>query len=211
MFFRPTFCQTGNNIVGLYQCVEDEMNLLTREHRYFVKFFEITQINSDSISIWPIVNNSVIAKLKGDSLFFIYDYTNIYNFNTHAEGKGSFFPDSINFSYYESQTGYEAFYMVESGHKLPTGLNDLVSPIRLKCFPNPFIDNITLSYEIPNSIKGAAFNLYSVTGQLLKSIEITERGQFTKTFNLKELNSGIYIGVVTFNNKAIKAIRLFKE
>jgi hypothetical protein len=78
-------------------------------------------------------------------------------------------------------------------------------------YPNPFIDNISLSYEIPNSIKGAAFKLYAVTGQLLKSIEIAERGQITKAFNLKELNSGIYIGVVTFNNKAIKAIRLFKE
>lgn len=78
-------------------------------------------------------------------------------------------------------------------------------------FPNPFIDNITFSFEIPYSIKGATFNLYSVTGQLLKSIEIPERGQITKAFNLKELNSGIYIGVVTFNNKAIKAIRLFKE
>lgn len=164
MFFRPTFCQTGNNIVGLYQCVEDEMNLLTREHRYLVKFFEITQIKADSISIWPIVNNSIIAKLKGDSLFFIYDYTDIYNFNTHVEGKGCFFADSINFSYYESQTGYEAFYMIESGRKLPTALTDLASSNRLICFPNPFIDNITLSYEIPNSIKGAAFNLYSVTG-----------------------------------------------
>jgi hypothetical protein len=91
-----------------------------------------------------------------------------------------------------------------------SGIHNVINePVTI--YPNPFVDNISLSYEIPNSIKEAAFKLYSVTGQLLKSIEIAERGQITKAFNLKELNSGIYIGVVTFNNKAIKAIRLFKE
>jgi len=211
LFSKTGFCQSNNDIVGLYKCVEDGMSLLTHEHSYSVTFFDVKQVNSELISIWPIANNTIFATLKGDSLYLTYDYTNVNNQNTHISGNGKFFPDSINFSYYISQTGYEAFYVINSGHKLPNGLNDLISSNQLKCFPNPFIDNITLSYEIPNSIKGAALNLYAVTGQLQKSIEITERGQFTKTFNSKDLNLGSYIGVVTFDNKAVKAIKLFKK
>ncbi len=211
MFSMPIFCQLGNNIVGLYQCIEDEMNLLTREHRYSVKFFEINQINSDSISIWPIANDKVIAKLKDDSLFFTYDNKYSQIFNTHIEGKGSFFQDSINFRYYSSQTGYEAFYIVVSGHKAPTGLPDLVSFNQLKCFPNPFIDQINITYNTPNSTGKVLLNLYSATGLLLRKIEIAENGQFSKTISLEDLNKGIYFGVISLNGNWVDNIKLIKE
>jgi len=83
--------------------------------------------------------------------------------------------------------------------------------IPITIYPNPFIDKINVSYDIPNSTNRVLINIYSSTGLLLKKIEIAENGQFKKTISLEDLNKGIYFGVVSLNDKWINNIKLIKK
>lgn len=90
------------------------------------------------------------------------------------------------------------------------GIQNIINePITI--YPNPFIDKINVTYNAPNSTNKVSINIYSATGLLLKKIEIAENGQSTKTISLEDLNKGIYLGVVTLNNKGINNIKLIKE
>jgi len=81
----------------------------------------------------------------------------------------------------------------------------------IKIFPNPFVDKFTLSCDMPNPTNRVSLVIYSTTGALLKKIEIPENGQSTKIISLEDLNKGIYLGVLTLDNKEVKNIKLIKE
>lgn len=87
--------------------------------------------------------------------------------------------------------------------------NVITEPITI--YPNPFIDKINISCDIPNSTNRVSLVIYSTTGALLKKIVITENEQSLKTINLKDLNTGIYFGIVSVNDKWIKKIKLIKK
>jgi hypothetical protein len=90
------------------------------------------------------------------------------------------------------------------------GIQNIINePITI--YPNPFIDKINVTYNTANSTNIVSLNIYSTTGLLLKKIKIAENGQSTKTISLEDLNKGIYLGVVTLNNKGINNIKLIKE
>lgn len=81
----------------------------------------------------------------------------------------------------------------------------------IKIYPNPFDDKINVSINIPNSTNRVSLVIYSTTGALLKKIEIAENGQSTKRISLEDLNTGIYFGVVSLNDKWINNIKLIKK
>lgn len=81
----------------------------------------------------------------------------------------------------------------------------------IKIYPNPFVDKINVSCDIPNSTNRVSLVIYSTTGALLKKIEIAENGQSTKTISLEDLNTGIYFGVVSLNDKWINNTKLIKK
>lgn len=81
----------------------------------------------------------------------------------------------------------------------------------IKIYPNPFVDKINVSCDMPNSTNRVSLVIYTATGALLKKIEIPEIGQSSKTIFLEDLNKGIYFGVISLNDKWIKNIKLIKK
>jgi len=212
----PALCQISNSYFGIYNVQDDAVSLfeylykdpVTWKHNISDYYsISIDQINVDSVSISNIGGYHVNAFVQIDSLHFNFT-DNITKDNIN--GKGKFYNDSIKYAFFASGRN-GAFYITSSGHKIPNGLNDLVGTNQLKCYPNPFINNITLSFEVPNSTNRVSLNIYSATGLLLKKIEIVEKGQLTKTFSLEDLNKGVFFGVITLNNKGINYIKLIKE
>lgn len=91
-----------------------------------------------------------------------------------------------------------------------TGIHNVITePVTI--YPNPFVDKINVSCDIPNSTNIVSLVIYSTTGALLRKIVITENEQSSKTISLKDLNTGIYIGIVSVNDKWIKKIKLIKK
>lgn len=90
-------------------------------------------------------------------------------------------------------------------------VNQTINSESIKIYPNPFVDQINISYDTTNSTGKVLINLYSATGLLLRKFEIAENGQPMKTISLKDLNTGIYFGVVSLNDRWIKNIKLIKK
>ena len=91
-----------------------------------------------------------------------------------------------------------------------SGINEL-KEAETSVFPNPFKNNISFKVNIALHVTDASLNLYSTDGLLVKKITISERGQFTKTFDLTELNGGIYIAVIKSNHEKTKYFRIIKK
>lgn len=71
-------------------------------------------------------------------------------------------------------------------------LSDGNSIILNQNVPNPFAEQTVISYSIPEGVKRAEIHFYNSAGQLIKSVEISERGLGQLNVFASDLSSGIY-------------------
>jgi trimeric autotransporter adhesin len=58
--------------------------------------------------------------------------------------------------------------------------------------PNPFAEQTTISYFLPENTKNASINFYDLSGKNIKSVSITEKGNGTLTVFASDLSNGTY-------------------
>lgn len=211
-FVNIIFSQSNINPVGIYVCTSDVISYFdyvdknpNAFHKYFYNIgLEVLRINEDSITIWPLTDAPVYAKLKGDSLFFEYN-----NSNENLKGKGKFTKDSIYLSYSAFSLGNFPEYITKSGYKLSLELKTINSN-SIKCYPNPVIDNFMIEAEIPILVKQANLEIVSVDGKYLWTNQLTERGFVSKQLTVPAMQSGIYIVRLRFDSTIVAYIRICK-
>jgi len=75
--------------------------------------------------------------------------------------------------------------------------------------PNPTKNGTSISYYLPKSAKTASIEVYNISGQLVKSLPLREKGNGTITLSGSELQSGTYVysmitdGKVTGSKKMV--------
>ncbi len=75
----------------------------------------------------------------------------------------------------------------------------------LKVYPNPTKDEVTISYQLTGD--NGIFDLYDITGQLIKSFAInTQSGQ--TIMSVSDISSGIYIYKLTSEGDSDKLGKL---
>jgi len=92
-----------------------------------------------------------------------------------------------------------------------TAIEDLAATVALRSFPNPFTDNIALTYELPNKSVVTA-DLYSIDGKLISNlIQATQSsGKHRFEVNTSSLAKGIYLCHFQINGVA-KTLKWIKE
>ncbi len=76
--------------------------------------------------------------------------------------------------------------------------------------PNPFAEQTVINFSIPESVKSAQIHFYDGRGNLIKTIEISQRGLGSITVFGADLSSGAYLyslvadGIVVASKKMIK-------
>lgn len=76
--------------------------------------------------------------------------------------------------------------------------------------PNPFAEQTVINFSIPETVKKAQIHFYNGTGQLMQSVDVTERGLGSLTVFGSDLSSGTYTytlvadGVVVATKKMVK-------
>jgi hypothetical protein len=91
-----------------------------------------------------------------------------------------------------------------------SGLNEIKKEENV-VFPNPFKNSIAFKVDIALTAADATLNLYSTVGLLIKQLPITGRGQFTQTFDLSDLNKGIYFAIIMSNLEKTNYFKIIKE
>ncbi|HEY0030012.1 MAG TPA: CotH kinase family protein [Bacteroidia bacterium] len=82
------------------------------------------------------------------------------------------------------------------------GIQEVASLDLIHSYPNPFINNVTISYDIPEEAT-VKVELINSLGQKLKVLSdgIKQKGNYQEEINTSDLTSGIYVLRMTMNNK----------
>src|SRR5690606_19235407 len=71
-------------------------------------------------------------------------------------------------------------------------LNDKNSIVLDQNIPNPFAEQTTINYSVPETVQKAEIHFYSQNGMLIKTVELTERGAGQIIVYGGDLSSGVY-------------------
>jgi len=102
----------------------------------------------------------------------------------------------------ETQSQLKTFLNVE--------LTDGESIILEQNVPNPFAEQTTISYTIPESVQNAHIHFYNQNGKLINTIDITERGTGQVNVFASDLSSGIYTYTLVADGQVVATKRMVK-
>jgi hypothetical protein len=69
--------------------------------------------------------------------------------------------------------------------------------------PNPFSTQTTVKFEIPETIRSAQLHICNMTGTLLKTITISQRGNGNEKINANEFVAGMYLYSLVCDGKIV--------
>jgi hypothetical protein len=69
--------------------------------------------------------------------------------------------------------------------------------------PNPFSTQTTIRYEIPEIIQSAQLHICNMTGTLLKTISLNQKGEGNVTINANEFSAGMYLYSLVCDGKIV--------
>jgi hypothetical protein len=69
--------------------------------------------------------------------------------------------------------------------------------------PNPFSVQTTIRFEIPQTVQSAQLHICNMTGTLLKTITINQRGQGNELINANEFVAGMYLYSLVCDGKIV--------
>jgi len=100
-------------------------------------------------------------------------------------------------------TNGETTYDVELSDKLSIVLDQNV--------PNPFAEQTTIGYSIPENCTKAQMLFYNAGGQLIKAVDITEKGKGHLNVFASDLSNGIYTYTLVVDGKIIQTRKMEKQ
>ncbi len=69
--------------------------------------------------------------------------------------------------------------------------------------PNPFSTQTIIRFEIPETIQSAQLHICNMTGILLKTINISQRGAGNESINTNEFVAGMYLHSLVCDGKIV--------
>jgi hypothetical protein len=89
----------------------------------------------------------------------------------------------------------------------PQSINELagLNGIKFTTFPNPSIENVTVTYAFDNDASKVSIEIYSLNGKLVKSINKGDlkAGNYNETLAVNDLSSGTYFVAVAANGTKV--------
>jgi trimeric autotransporter adhesin len=67
--------------------------------------------------------------------------------------------------------------------------------------PNPFSSQTTIRFEIPQTVQNAQLHICNMTGSLLKTIQLNQRGEGNVIISGNEFNAGMYLYILVIDGR----------
>ena len=90
-------------------------------------------------------------------------------------------------------------------------LSNLNAIILDQNLPNPFAENTTITYNIPDDVMDAQLLFYDMNGRIIKQVDITDRGESSLTVYGDKLEQGIYTYSLIADGKLIATKKMVKQ
>ncbi|MEO6301631.1 MAG: T9SS type A sorting domain-containing protein, partial [Bacteroidia bacterium] len=78
----------------------------------------------------------------------------------------------------------------------------------LSNYPNPFSESTTIEAYLKDDVKDAQVVIYDLTGKIMKTIYLLERGKTNTTFDAQNLANGTYPATLILDGKPAGSIKL---
>ena len=76
--------------------------------------------------------------------------------------------------------------------------------------PNPFAEQTVITYNLPESVQKAQLLFYDATGKLIKSVDLTDRGNGQINVFANDLSNGIYSYALVVDGQIADTKRMVK-
>jgi len=90
-------------------------------------------------------------------------------------------------------------------------LSDGQSVVLSQNVPNPFAEQTTINYTLPDNTGKAQMLFYNAGGKLIKSVELNERGQGQLNVFAEDLTNGMYTYTLVVDGKVMATKKMVKQ
>lgn len=90
-------------------------------------------------------------------------------------------------------------------------LSDHPSIVLDQNMPNPFAEQTTINYVLPENVVRAQMLFYNSDGKLINSMELTERGKGSLNVFANDLSNGIYTYTLVVDGKVVDSKRMIRN
>lgn len=90
-------------------------------------------------------------------------------------------------------------------------LNDAQSVVLQQNVPNPFAEQTSINYSLPDNTLKAQMLFYNAQGKLIQSTELTQKGKGTLNVFASDLSSGIYTYTLVVDGVIIESKKMVKQ
>jgi len=77
--------------------------------------------------------------------------------------------------------------------------------------PNPFAEQTTINYFLPDNISKAQILFYNAQGKLIQSVDLNERGKGQLNVFASDLSNGIYTYTLVADGKIFETKKMLKQ
>jgi Chaperone of endosialidase len=77
--------------------------------------------------------------------------------------------------------------------------------------PNPFAEQTTINYFLPDNVVKAQMLFYNAQGKLIQSVDLSERGKGNLTVFASDLSNGIYTYTLVADGKIVETKKMVKQ
>lgn len=77
--------------------------------------------------------------------------------------------------------------------------------------PNPFAEQTSINYFLPDNTSKAQILFYNASGKLIQSVELTQKGKGSLTVFASDLSNGIYTYTLVVDGKIIETKKMVKQ
>jgi hypothetical protein len=90
-------------------------------------------------------------------------------------------------------------------------LKDVQSIVLEQNVPNPFAEQTSINYFLPDEVNKAQLLFYNAQGKLIQSLELTQKGKGSVNVFASDLSNGIYTYTLVVDGKVIETKKMVKN
>jgi hypothetical protein len=90
-------------------------------------------------------------------------------------------------------------------------LKDAQSIVLEQNVPNPFAEQTTINYFLPDDVNKAQLLFYNAQGKLIQSLELSQKGKGSINVFASDLSNGIYTYTLVVDGKIIETKKMVKN
>jgi hypothetical protein len=95
--------------------------------------------------------------------------------------------------------------------QLAVYLSDKTAIVLDQNVPNPFAEQTVISFSVPETVKQAQIMFYNGRGELIKTVDVRERGLGSLTVYGSDLSSGTYMYTLVADGMIVATKKMIKK